>query len=63
MNERTKSQKIRDAENALAQQALEGLSPSDAAREDLMRVARGEMTMEEALANVTRRSADETTGA
>jgi hypothetical protein len=45
-------------ENAVAQQELEGLTVSTEAAEDMRRVARGEMTVEQAIANVHARLND-----
>jgi hypothetical protein len=45
-------------ENAVAQQELEGLTVSPEAAEDMRRVARGEMTPEQAIANVHARLCD-----
>ena len=45
-------------ENAVAQQELEGLTVSPQAVEDMRRVARGEMTVEQAIANVHARLPD-----
>jgi len=44
--------RILAVENAVAQQELEGLTVSPEANEDLRMVARGEMTTEQAIANV-----------
>ena len=45
-------------DNAVAQQELEGLTVSPEAVEDMRRVARGEMTAEQAVANVHARLSD-----
>ena len=47
------------AENAVAQQRLEGLEPSPALVSDLERVARGEITMSDVIDNIGRRHRDE----
>jgi len=47
--------KLKCAENALAQQRLEGLEPSKESTADLERVARGEISFEEAMENIKRR--------
>jgi Zn-dependent M28 family amino/carboxypeptidase len=45
-------------DNAVAQQELEGLTVSPEAVEDMRNVARGEMTVEQAIANVHARLPD-----
>lgn len=42
-------------ENAIAQQRLEGLEPSQEVVSDVHRVARGEITIEDAIANIGKR--------
>lgn len=42
-------------ENAIAQQRLEGLEPSQAVISDLERAARGEITVKDVIANIGKR--------
>jgi len=47
------------AENAIAQQRLEGLEPSPDLISDLERVARGEITLRDVIDNIGRRHRDD----
>jgi hypothetical protein len=58
ISERQLERRMLAVENAVAQQELEGLTVSLEALEDLRRVARGEMTAEQAIANVHARLSD-----
>ena len=51
-------QNLFDVKNAIAQQRLEGLTPSREVVSDLERAARGEMTVREVIANIGKRHRD-----
>ena len=51
-------QNLFDVENAIAQQRLEGRTPSREVVSDLERAARGEMTVREVIANIGKRHRD-----
>ncbi len=51
-------QNLFDVRNAIAQQQLEGLTPSREVVSDLERAARGEITVREVIANIGRRHRD-----
>ncbi|MGD0961106.1 MAG: antitoxin VbhA family protein [Methylomonas sp.] len=48
-----------DVQNAIAQQRLEGLTPSREVIEDLERAARGVISVREVVANIGKRHRDE----
>lgn len=51
-------QNLFDAQNAIAQQHLEGLEPSRDVVSDLERAARGEITVRDVIANIGTRHRD-----
>jgi len=51
-------QNLFDVQNAVAQQRLEGLTPSREVVSDLERAARGEITVREVIANIGKRHRD-----
>lgn len=52
-------QNLFDVKNAIAQQRLEGLTPSREVVDDLERAARGEIPVREVIANIGQRHKDE----
>jgi hypothetical protein len=55
MPDKITKKKLWAIENAIAQQRLEGLEPSKEVVSDVHRVARGEITIEDAIANIGKR--------
>ncbi len=55
MPHRSTKKNLWAVENAIAQQRLEGLEPSQEVISDLERAARGEVTVKEVIANIGKR--------
>ena len=58
-NDEEITQNLFDVKNAIAQQRLEGLTPSREVVDDLERAARGEIPVGEVIANIGQRHRDE----
>ena len=58
-NDEEIKQNLFDVKNAIAQQRLEGLTPSREVVSDLERAAHGEITVSEVIANISMRHRDE----
>jgi len=57
-NDDTIKQKLFDVKNAIAQQRLEGLTPSAELASDLERAAQGEISVQEVISNIGKRHRD-----